>query len=129
MPTSRVDAQAIIQNIDVAALAKNLSNIDTQALTQAHIRDLDASQTAAVATAASRSIDATALLANWRRSFDRITTQLQENAAHTGAVLNERQARHAVLSAAIEAGDPDLKPLTDTQRARPPENTSEVSND
>lgn len=129
LPTSRVDAQAIIQNIDVAALAKNLSNIDTQALTQARIRNLDVSQIAAVATAASRNIDATALLANWRRSFDRLTTQLQEKAAHTGAVLNERQARHAVLSAAIEAGDPDLKPLTDTQRTRPPENTSEVSND
>lgn len=125
----KTDPKAITRNIDVAALARSLSSVDTQALARAHIRNLNSSAIAAAATAASRNTGTDALLSSWQHTLSRLTTQLQEKATHTGGVLSERQARSAILRAAIEAGDPDLKPSQDARGTRLPENANEVSHD
>jgi len=100
------DALIASQDIDTSALAaaaaaatRNLDTIDTSAL-------------AAAAAAATRNLDTIALLSEWRTSLNELTAQVQETAARTGSAIDPTEARKALLSAAIEAGDPDREGST-----------------
>jgi transcriptional regulator with XRE-family HTH domain len=106
-------AAAASRNIDASALTAAVRNIDASALTAA-VRNIDASAltaaaaaATATATAASRNIDSSALLTSWRTALDKLTVQVREAAASAGTDIGAGEARKALLSAAIEAGDPD----------------------
>ncbi|CAN5564857.1 hypothetical protein BH10ACT5_BH10ACT5_05400 [soil metagenome] len=75
-------------------------------------QDIDTSALAAAAAAATRNLDTIALLSEWRTSLNELTAQVQETAARTGSAIDPIEARKALLSAAIEAGDPDREGST-----------------
>ena len=104
------------RSIDTSALAAAAAaatrNIDTSALAAAAAaatRNIDTSALAAAAAAATRNIDTSAQLSKWRTSLNELAVQVQQAAARTGSAVDTTEARRALLSAAIEAGDPDRK--------------------
>lgn len=106
------DALTTTRSVDTSALAAAaLRSVDTSALASAALRDID-TPAAAAAVAASRGIDTSALLSSWRNTLNNLTVQVQETGARTGSEIDAKEARKALLSAAIEAGDPDREDST-----------------
>jgi len=95
-------AAAASRNIDISALSAAAAGAAAAASRNIHISALSAA-----AAAASRNFDTSALLSSWRTALDNLTVQVQETAARTGTAIGAAEARKALLSAAIEAGDPD----------------------
>ncbi|SEB98860.1 DNA-binding transcriptional regulator, XRE-family HTH domain [Paramicrobacterium humi] len=115
--TREIDTSAL-----AAAAAAATREIDTSALAAAANRKVDISAFAAAAAAATREIDASALIAGWRTALNDLTHRVQETAARTGSDIGVEEARKALLSAAIEAGDPDREVLTTDRRRRANDN-------
>lgn len=121
--TSAVPASAreIDTSAITAALAAATRNIDTSALTVGAYNNLDVSAIAAAATAATRGINSSALLSNWQSDLKNLTRELRGTASKSGSEFSAQETRKAILSAAIEAGNPDRKSSTPTSKSSSPE--------
>lgn len=107
------DARTSSRCIDTSALAATvLRSVDTSALTSAALKGVGIPAIAAAAAAATRGIDTSALVSSWRNTLNNLTVQVQETGARTGSEIDAKEARKALLSAAIEAGDPDREEST-----------------
>ncbi len=107
------DALTSNRSIDTSALAAAaLRSVDTSALTSAALKGVGIPAIAAAAAAATRGINTSALLSSWRNTLNNLTAQVQETGARTGSEIDAKEARKALLSAAIEAGDPDREEST-----------------
>ncbi|MGB3375178.1 MAG: helix-turn-helix transcriptional regulator [Microbacterium sp.] len=107
------DALTSSRCIDTSALAATvLRSVGTSALTSVALKGVDIPAITAAAAAATRGIDTSALLSSWRNTLNNLTVQVQETGARTGSEIDAKEARKALLSAAIEAGDPDREEST-----------------
>ncbi|WP_295839270.1 helix-turn-helix transcriptional regulator [uncultured Microbacterium sp.] len=108
VPRIGSDTLTSTRNVDTSALAAAaLRNVDTSALASIAVSHSDTRAIAAAAAAAVRGMDTSALLSSWRNALDNLTVQVQEAGARAGSRIHAKEARKALLSAAIEAGDPD----------------------
>ena len=103
VPTWDVDTSL---NASAAARA-SAKRIDTSDTAASAFKNLGVSAIAAAATAATRNTDTSALLSNWQSALRDQTERLRESAAKNGSQLSAEEARKALFSAAIEAGNPD----------------------
>ncbi len=116
------DALASSRSVDTSALtAAALRSVDTSALTAAALRNVDIPAIAAAAAAATRGIDSSVLLSSWRNALNNLTVQVQATGARVGGEIDAKEARKAILSAAIEAGDPDREHATIEEELDPRE--------
>ncbi len=126
LEATSIDQQQITSPIP-AANNDALRNATSAAL--AVTRNVQASAIAAAAAAAVRSIDTSTLASKWQTTLNDLTSQVRETAARAGSEPSAREARQALLNAAIEAGDPDRGYSTTAEKVRSRETSDGAVND
>ena len=119
-PTWNVDAPWKV----AAAALMDAKNIDTSSIATSAYKNIDISAITAAATAATRNIDTSALLPKWQTDLESLTERLRENTAKVGTKITVKEARKALLNAAIEAGDPDHNSSPFASESPPPERSN-----